>query len=172
MRISHVAYDRVHARPTYPNAYFRLAALQQAASAGKIDGQAPRFFALPNIRSQPETIEVDAPALLAGLRKEAVEAVVFSCPIARPDNSPSRWRRSRDGGGRAGHRDGRGERRARRRISSRPPSRRDWFFSVSRWAEPQAGPAPQPRRTRCWRLHCLEIPSLEGGEDVKLVECL
>jgi hypothetical protein len=77
LRISHIAYDRDNTVPEDINAYFPLAALKQAAAAGRIGAVAPRFYAAPSLRSQRRTIERDAPEILRLLREDAVDVAVL-----------------------------------------------------------------------------------------------
>src|SRR3954463_7550704 len=51
LRISHIAYDRVHSPATDSNAWFPLPALHRLAAAGRIGEVAPRFFGAPTNRS-------------------------------------------------------------------------------------------------------------------------
>src|SRR5690606_27515825 len=70
LRISHIAYDRVHTSAEDSGTWFPLPALLRAAAAGRIGEVAPRFFGAPTNRSQRVTIETDAP-----------EIVVPNCPV-------------------------------------------------------------------------------------------
>ena len=83
LRISHVAIDRAHTTAEDPNTWFPLAALRNAASAGRIGAVAPRFFGLPTNRSQRTTLEVDGPDLVARCRADAVDAAILvaNCPV-------------------------------------------------------------------------------------------
>ncbi len=82
LRISHVAYDRVHTTAEDPNSWFPLAQLRRLAAAGRIE-LAPRFHGLPTNRSQRATIERDCPELLARCREDVVDAAVLvpNCPV-------------------------------------------------------------------------------------------
>jgi hypothetical protein len=75
--ISHLGYDRVHTTAADANTYFPLAALREAAAAGRIGALAPRFHGLPTNRSQQTTIERDAPELLARLCDDGADAAVL-----------------------------------------------------------------------------------------------
>src|SRR5437868_11309244 len=44
LRISHIAYDRVHTSADDPGTWFPLPALQRLAGTGRIGALAPRFF--------------------------------------------------------------------------------------------------------------------------------
>jgi len=83
LRISHVGYDRLHTKAEDPHAWFPLHALRQAAKDGLIGELAPRFFGAPTNRSHATTINVDAPEILAELRKDQVDAVLLTpiCPV-------------------------------------------------------------------------------------------
>jgi glycine/sarcosine/betaine reductase selenoprotein B len=77
VRISHVGYDRIHTTADDINAYFPLARLAEAASAGRIGELAPRFHGAPTNRSQRVTIETDCPEILDRCREDAVDAAVL-----------------------------------------------------------------------------------------------
>lgn len=83
LRISHVAIDRDHTTAEDLGSYFPLAALKAAETAGRIGRVARRFYGLPTNRSIKTTTRVDAPALLAHCREDAVEVAVFipNCPV-------------------------------------------------------------------------------------------
>ncbi|MBV8778598.1 MAG: glycine reductase [Alphaproteobacteria bacterium] len=83
LRISHIAYDRVHTSAEDSNTWFPLAALRRAQAAGRIGGLAPRFHGAPTNRSQKTTIGQDAPAILARLREDGADAAVLvpNCPV-------------------------------------------------------------------------------------------
>lgn len=83
VRISHIAYDRRHTSAADPATWFPLAALKQAAKAGKIGDLAPRFHGLPTNRSHRVTIEEDCPALLDALRADGADAALLvpNCPV-------------------------------------------------------------------------------------------
>lgn len=82
VRISHVAYDRVHTRAEDARSWFPLQALKDAERAGRFR-LAARFHGLPTNRSKRTTMRQDAPELLARLREdEAASAVlVANCPV-------------------------------------------------------------------------------------------
>ncbi len=75
--ISHLGYDRVHTTAADANTYVPLAALRDAAAAGRIGELAPRFHGLPTNRSQQTTLERDAPELLARLRDDRVDVALL-----------------------------------------------------------------------------------------------
>ncbi|SDS04398.1 glycine/sarcosine/betaine reductase selenoprotein B family protein [Bradyrhizobium canariense] len=83
LRISHVAYDRVHTTADDSGTWFPLPQLQRLAREGRIGTVAPRFFGAPTNRSQRVTIETDAPEILARCRADQVDAVVLvpNCPV-------------------------------------------------------------------------------------------
>ncbi len=78
LRVSHIAYDRRHARVEDINSYFPLQRLHEAAAAGRIGSVASRFHAVPTLRSQRKIIERDAPEILALLREDGVDVAVLT----------------------------------------------------------------------------------------------
>jgi glycine/betaine/sarcosine/D-proline reductase family selenoprotein B len=83
VRISHVAYDRVHTSAEDSGTWFPLPQLQRLAREGRIGELAPRFFGAPSYRSHRVTIETDAPELLVRCLQDGVDAVVLvpNCPV-------------------------------------------------------------------------------------------
>jgi D-proline reductase (dithiol) PrdB len=83
LRISHIAYDRVHTTATDSNSWFPLPALQALAASGRIGEVAPRFFGAPTNRSHRVTTETDAPEILARCQADGVDAAVLvpNCPV-------------------------------------------------------------------------------------------
>jgi glycine/betaine/sarcosine/D-proline reductase family selenoprotein B len=83
LRISHIAYDRVHTKADDSGTWFPLPQLQRVAREGRIGEIAPRFFGAPTNRSQRVTIETDAPEILARCRADQVDAAVLvpNCPV-------------------------------------------------------------------------------------------
>jgi D-proline reductase (dithiol) PrdB len=83
LRISHIAYDRVHTSAEDSGTWFPLPQLAAFAREGRIASVAPRFFGAPTNRSQRVTIEQDAPEILARCRADDVDAVVLvpNCPV-------------------------------------------------------------------------------------------
>ena len=89
LRIAHLAIDREHTRADDPATWLPIAALRDAAAAGRIGALGPRIHGLPTNRSQRTTLEVDAPELLARCRADAVDAVVLvaNCPVCHQSTS-------------------------------------------------------------------------------------
>ena len=83
LRISHIAYDRVHTSAEDSGTWFPLPALRRLAAQGRIGEVAPRFFGAPTNRSHRVTIETDAPEILARCRADKVDAAVLvpNCPV-------------------------------------------------------------------------------------------
>jgi hypothetical protein len=83
VRISHIAYDRVHTTADDSGTWFPLPQLRQLAASGRIGELAPRFFGAPTNRSHRVTIETDAPEILARCRADGVDAAVLApnCPV-------------------------------------------------------------------------------------------
>src|ERR1700726_1401544 len=83
LRISHIAYDRLHTSADDSGTWFPLPQLQRLASQGRIGEIAPRFFGAPTNRSHRVTIETDAPDILARCRADQVDAAVLvpNCPV-------------------------------------------------------------------------------------------
>jgi hypothetical protein len=77
LRISHIAYDRIHTTAEDSNTWFPLPALRRAAAAGRIGEVAPRFHGAPTNRSQRVTLETDAPEILARCRQDQVDAALL-----------------------------------------------------------------------------------------------
>ena len=83
MRISHIAYDRMHTTADDSGTWFPLPQMLRLAREGRIGEVAPRFFGAPTNRSQRVTIETDAPEILARCRADGVDAAVLvpNCPV-------------------------------------------------------------------------------------------
>jgi D-proline reductase (dithiol) PrdB len=83
LRISHIAYDRVHTSADDSGTWFPLPQLQRLAREGRIGEVAPRFLGAPTNRSHRVTIETDAPEILARCRADRVDAAVLvpNCPV-------------------------------------------------------------------------------------------
>ena len=83
LRISHVAYDRVHTSGRRQRHLVSAAQLRRLASEGRIGEVAPRFFGAPTNRSHRVTLETDAPEILARCKADNVDAAVLvpNCPV-------------------------------------------------------------------------------------------
>jgi D-proline reductase (dithiol) PrdB len=83
LRISHIAYDRVHTSAEDSGTWFPLPQVLRLAREGRIGEVAPRFFGAPTNRSHRVTIESDAPEILARCRADGVDAAVLvpNCPV-------------------------------------------------------------------------------------------
>ena len=83
VRISHIAYDRVHTTADDSGTWFPLPQLRRLARERAIGDVAPRFFGAPTNRSHRVTIDTDAPEILARCRADAVDAAVLvpNCPV-------------------------------------------------------------------------------------------
>lgn len=77
LRISHIAYDRANTVPADINAYFPLAQMKAFVEQGRIGSLPPRFYAVPTLRSQRHTIEIDASKILKWCQEDAVDAAVL-----------------------------------------------------------------------------------------------
>jgi len=83
LRISHIAYDRVHTSADDSGTWFPLPHLRGLAGDGRVGEVAQRFFGAPTNRSHRVTIETDAPEILARCQADQVDAAVLvpNCPI-------------------------------------------------------------------------------------------
>lgn len=83
LRIDHVAIDFDHTRGDDVGAFFPLAALREAAAAGRIGAVAPRWHGLPTQRSHRATLQIDVPELVARCTADAVDAALLvpNCPV-------------------------------------------------------------------------------------------
>jgi hypothetical protein len=83
LRISHIAYDRVHTSAEDSGTWFPLSQLLRLSHERRIGEVAPRFFGAPTNRSHRVTIETDAPEILARCRADRVDAAVLvpNCPV-------------------------------------------------------------------------------------------
>jgi D-proline reductase (dithiol) PrdB len=83
LRISHIAYDRIHTLAEDSGTWFPLPQLLKFARAGRIREVAPHFFGAPTNRSHRVTIETDAPEILARCQADKVDAAVLvpNCPV-------------------------------------------------------------------------------------------
>lgn len=82
LRISHIAYDRVHTTATDSGTWFPLPQLRRLASGGRFQ-LGPNFFGAPTNRSHRVTLDTDAPEILARCRADNVDAAVLvpNCPV-------------------------------------------------------------------------------------------
>ena len=83
LRISHIAYDRVHTSADDSGTWFPLPQMQRLTQEGRIGEVAPRLFGAPTNRSHRVTIETDAPEILARCLEDKVDAAVLvpNCPV-------------------------------------------------------------------------------------------
>src|SRR4029077_9920076 len=83
LRISHIAYDRVHTSAEDSGTWFPLPQLLRLKQQGFVGEVAPRFFGAPTNRSHRMTIETDAPEILARCQADKVDAAVLvpNCPV-------------------------------------------------------------------------------------------
>src|ERR1700744_2563084 len=83
LRISHIAYDRVHTSAEDSGTWFPLPQLLRLAREKRIGEVAPRFFGAPTNRSHRVTIETDAPDILARCQADRIDAAVLvpNCPV-------------------------------------------------------------------------------------------
>jgi hypothetical protein len=83
LRISHIAYDRVHTSAEDSGTWFPLPQLQRLVRERRIGSIGPRFFGAPTNRSHRVTLEADAPQILACCREDGVDAAVLvpNCPV-------------------------------------------------------------------------------------------
>ena len=77
LRISHIGYARRNALIDDLRAYFPLARLHGAVAAGRVGELAPRFYAVPTLRSQRLTSERDAPEILELMREDEVDVALL-----------------------------------------------------------------------------------------------
>lgn len=83
LRISHIAYDRVHTSAADMATWFPLEHLQEFSQQGIIGEAAPMFFGLPTNRSHRNTSQIDCPELLRRVLAASVDAVILvpNCPV-------------------------------------------------------------------------------------------
>jgi glycine/betaine/sarcosine/D-proline reductase family selenoprotein B len=83
LRISHIAYDRVHTTADDSGTWFPLPALRALAASGRIGSVAPRFYGAPTNRSHRVTLETDAPEIVKRAKADGVDvaALVPNCPV-------------------------------------------------------------------------------------------
>lgn len=89
VRISHIAYDRVHTSAEDSGTWFPLPELQRLVRERRIGAIGPRFFGAPTNRSHRVTLETDAPEILARCREDGVDAAVLvpNCPVCHQTTS-------------------------------------------------------------------------------------
>lgn len=73
-----LAWDRESTHTEDRESYLPVAAVTALAREGVIGGITARFHGVPTEYSQRKTIEVDAPAILAGLREDGADAALLS----------------------------------------------------------------------------------------------
>ncbi|MHB8575120.1 MAG: glycine/sarcosine/betaine reductase selenoprotein B family protein, partial [Dehalococcoidia bacterium] len=78
LRISHIGYDRANTIPDDIDAYFPLTRLQEFAAEGRIGSIPPRFYGVPTLRSQRNTVERDAPEILRLCQEDGVDVAVLT----------------------------------------------------------------------------------------------
>ncbi|SFL65285.1 selenoprotein B, glycine/betaine/sarcosine/D-proline reductase family [Bradyrhizobium sp. NFR13] len=83
LRISHIAYDRVHTTADDSGTWFPLPALRDLAASGRIGSVAPRFYGAPTNRSHRVTLETDAPDIVTRAKADGVDVAVLvpNCPV-------------------------------------------------------------------------------------------
>jgi glycine/betaine/sarcosine/D-proline reductase family selenoprotein B len=83
LRISHIAYDRVHTTADDSGTWFPLPALRALARQGRIGDVAPRFYGAPTNRSHRVTTETDAPEIVTRAKADGVDVAVLvpNCPV-------------------------------------------------------------------------------------------
>jgi len=83
LRISHIAYDRVHTTAADQNTYVPIATLRRAAHEGRIGALSQRLIGLPTDRSREKTTDVYAPMVRDICREDGADAVILvpNCPV-------------------------------------------------------------------------------------------
>jgi hypothetical protein len=83
LRISHIAYDRLHTSAEDSGTWFPLPQLQRLVRERRIGSVGPRFFGAPTNRSHRVTLETDAPEIFARCRQDGVDAALLvpNCPV-------------------------------------------------------------------------------------------
>jgi hypothetical protein len=89
LRISHVAYDRVHTTAADPNTWLPIFALEDAVACGRVGALADDVIGLPTDRSQRATLERDAPDVLAACIALHADLALFvpNCPVCHQSAS-------------------------------------------------------------------------------------
>ena len=91
LRISHIAYDRVHTSAEDSGTWFPLPQLHRLAAEKRIGEVAPRFFGAPTNRSHRVTIETDAPGNSRPLSGRSQSMPRCWCRTVRSATRPSAW---------------------------------------------------------------------------------
>src|SRR5438067_2468766 len=86
LRISHIAYDRVHTSADDSGTWFPLPELWRLARERRIGSVGPRFFGAPTNRSHRVTIETDAPEI----GRRGCRGAGAKLPGLPPDAQPGR----------------------------------------------------------------------------------
>jgi glycine/betaine/sarcosine/D-proline reductase family selenoprotein B len=83
LRISHIAYDRVHTTADDSGTWFPLPTLRALAASGRIGRVAPRFYGAPTNRSHRVTTDTDAPEIVKRAKADGVDVAVLvpNCPV-------------------------------------------------------------------------------------------
>lgn len=83
LRISHIAYDRIHTSAEDSNTWFPLPQLLRFAKEGLVGEVASRFFGAPTNRGHRVTIETDAPEILDRCKAANADAAILvpNCPV-------------------------------------------------------------------------------------------
>jgi glycine/betaine/sarcosine/D-proline reductase family selenoprotein B len=83
LRISHIAYDRVHTTADDSGTWFPLPTLRALAASGRIGSVAPRFYGAPTNRSHRVTTDTDAPEIVKRAKADGVDVAVLvpNCPV-------------------------------------------------------------------------------------------
>jgi D-proline reductase (dithiol) PrdB len=83
LRISHIAYDRVHTSADDSGTWFPLPVLRDFASQGRIGQVASRFYGAPTNRSHRVTVDTDAPEIVRRAKADGVDVAVLvpNCPV-------------------------------------------------------------------------------------------
>jgi hypothetical protein len=89
LRISHIAYDRVHTTATDSGTWFPLPALRRAVQSGLIGALTARFHGAPTNRSHRVTIDTDAPEILRRVQEDGADAAIIvpNCPVCHQTSS-------------------------------------------------------------------------------------
>ncbi|MGH7046299.1 MAG: glycine/sarcosine/betaine reductase selenoprotein B family protein [Stellaceae bacterium] len=77
LRISHLAYDRMHTTAVDANTWFPLPQLRRLAEIGRIGAVAQHFHGAPTNRSQRATLDRDCPELLTRCEADRADAAVL-----------------------------------------------------------------------------------------------